>query len=76
MAAAVALRRTVTDLQAAGDLTAKQATAILAAAAQVETQLGLVAPPAAGGPTSTTPTTATDGQHPHKDDGKGNGKGR
>jgi hypothetical protein len=75
MAAAVALRRTVTDLRAAGDLSAEQAAAILAAAAQVETQLALVAPPAAEDPTSATPTTATDGEHPHKDEGKGKGRG-
>jgi hypothetical protein len=68
-AAAGELQRMVTALRASGDLSAKQATAILAAAAQVDTQLALLTPPVAE--TSTSTTTATTDEHP----GKGKGKG-
>jgi hypothetical protein len=70
-AAAVELRRMVTDLRATGDLSAKQAAAILAAAAEVETQLALLAPPVPENPTSTT-----DGQRPGKGKGKGQDEGK
>jgi hypothetical protein len=72
MAAAAEVRRTVAALQATGDLSAKQATAILAAAAEVETQLALLAPPAVE--TSTTTATTIDA-HPAKGKGKDKGDG-
>jgi hypothetical protein len=74
MAAAAEVRRMAAALQATGDLSAKQATAILAAVAQVETQLALLAPPPVENPTSTTTATTTDA-HPGKDRGKDKGGG-
>ena len=82
-AAAGELGRMVATLRATGDLTAKQATEILAAAADVQTQLAQLAPPASENPTSTTtgttgtaPTAATTGEHPPKGKDKDKGKGK
>ena len=75
-AAAGELERMVAALRASGDLSAKQATAILAAAAQVDSQLTLLAPPVAESSTSTTTaTTPTTGEHPGKGKEKGKGEG-
>lgn len=69
VAAAVELRRMVTDLRASDDLSAKQAAEILAAAAQVETQLVVLAPES---PTpQSTSTTAPNAPHRGKEKGKG-----
>ena len=68
------LRRMVAGLLAAGDLSAKQATAILTATAQVETQLALLTPPASENPTSTS-TATTGGHPPPKPKGKGKEEG-
>jgi hypothetical protein len=73
--AAAEVRRMVAALQATGDLRAKQATAILAAVAQVETQLALLAPPPVENPTSTTTTATTSDEHPGKGRGKDKGGG-
>lgn len=73
-AAAAEVRRMVAALQATGDLSAKQATAILAAAAQVETQLALLAPPPETA-TSTITTTTTSDAHAGKGRGKDKGGG-
>jgi hypothetical protein len=73
-AAAAEVRRMVAALQAAGDLSAKQATAILAAAAQVETQLALLAPPPETA-TSTITATTTTTSDAHAGKGRGKDKG-
>jgi hypothetical protein len=69
LAAAGELRRMVTELRATDDLSAKQAAAILTAAAQVETRLALLAQPA-----SETPTSVTTGTPPSTGKGKRKGK--
>jgi hypothetical protein len=74
-AAAAEVRRMVAALQATGDLSAKQATAILAAAAQVETQLALLAPPPPPPENATSTTTTTTDAHPGKGRGKDEGGG-
>ena len=78
-AAAVELRRIVAAQQATGDLGAKQAATILAAANQVEAQLAMLAPPATATPTSTSTatvgSTTTSGGHQEKGKGKERGGG-
>jgi hypothetical protein len=71
VAAAAQLRQVVTSLRTTGDITAKQASGVLAAAAQVEAQLALLPPP----PESPTTTETTDGNGEHPGKGKGKGDG-
>jgi hypothetical protein len=59
----------IADLRTRDDISAKQASDILAAAAEVEGQLGLLSPPPPEDPTSTS--TETGDEHPAKGKGKG-----
>jgi len=70
MAATAQLRQIVAQLRTTDEITAKQASDVLAAAAQVEAQLALLSGPPPENPTTSTETTETTGKHRGK--GKGN----
>jgi hypothetical protein len=72
LAAAAQLRQMVADLRRTDGITAKQASEVLAAAAQVEAQLALLSAPETT--STTTETTEPDRRHRGKDKGEDKGE--